>query len=215
MSNYRFIILFSVASGVLAACQNIGASDSREDHIIVSTKMLWLDANPESSPWEKFATEAMKQHGGALLNSTPKDISNWCPAYDRQSSEQRQAFWAFLMSSLMKYESNYDPSVTYTEPFEDASGNKVVSRGLLQLSIESSNGYGCGIADAKELHDPQINLSCSIRIMDRWIERDGVIAARTTAGKWRGMARYWSPFRRSQQRSAMQAQVSASSYCQT
>ncbi|QCO56291.1 hypothetical protein EOK75_11455 [Pseudorhodobacter turbinis] len=215
MSKYRFRVLFCIAAGMLTACQNADVSDSRADPISASTPMLWLSANSESQPWEGFVTGAINDYGASLVNSNPEDIGDWCPAYEHQSSEQRRAFWAFLMSSLMKYESNYDPSVTYTEPFEDASGNSVISRGLLQLSIESSNGYGCGIVDANELHDPKDNLSCSIRIMDRWIGRDNVIESRTTTGEWRGMARYWSPFRRSQQRGAMQAQVSASSYCQS
>lgn len=197
----------------LAACSQTEAADVDVGAERRSTPMLWLAANPDSQSWEASVTSAIDEYGSSLLSSTPDDIADWCPTYGQHSDEERKAFWSYLMSSLMRYESNYDPSVTYTEPFNDASGNRVVSRGPLQLSIESANGYGCGISDPRELHDPQTNLSCSVRIMNRWIERDSVIQSRTATGNWRGLARYWSPFRRSSQRSAMQAQVRASSYC--
>lgn len=195
------------------ACNQIYTTNNSSAENRAPTAMLWLAANPESQSWTAFATNAIDAHGNALLSSTPTDILDWCPAYEQHSTEQRKNFWAYLMSSLMKYESDYDPSVTYTEPFEDASGNRVVSRGLLQISIESANGYGCGIKDPKELHDPKTNLSCSVRIMNRWVERDNVVQSKTITRSWHGLARYWSPFRRSNQRSAMQAQVRSSSYC--
>lgn len=206
----KLLLIFVV--GVLASCGETGPN-GREDDPSSSSPMLWLAENPRSGPWASFAMDAMDQHGPDLLNSTPADIGEWCPDYRNQSEDERKAFWTYLMSSLMRYESDYDPSVTFTEPFDDAAGNRVISRGLLQLSIESANGYGCGIVDANELHDPETNLSCSARIMNRWIERDNVIQSRTLTGRWRGLARYWSPFRRSEARDAMQAQVSRSSYC--
>lgn len=177
------------------------------------TPMLWLAANPNSTNWQSYVETAIDTYGSALMTATPGDIGDWCPSFADQSPAERKAFWSFLMSSLMKYESNYDPAVTYTEPFNDAQGNRVVSRGVLQLSKESANGYRCGIDDPQELHDPQTNLTCAVRIMNRWVERDAVIQDRTLTRQWRGLARYWSPFRRSQQRSVMQDQVSASSYC--
>ncbi len=197
----------------LAACSQTETTSVDASAERGSTPMLWLAANPDSQSWKAFVTRAIDEYGNSLLSSTPNDIDDWCPAYGQHSNDERKAFWSYLMSSLMRYESNYDPSVTYMEPFNDASGNRVVSRGPLQLSIESANGYGCSISNPQELHDPQTNLSCSVRIMNRWIERDNVIQSKTAAGKWRGLARYWSPFRRSNQRSAMQAQVRASSYC--
>ena len=105
-----------------------------------STAMLWLAANPDSQSWKGFVSSAIDQYGSSLLSSTPKDIAEWCPTYRQHSDDERKAFWSYLMPSLMRYESNYDPSVTYTEPFNDASGNRVLSRGPLQLSIESANG---------------------------------------------------------------------------
>ncbi|WP_373353349.1 hypothetical protein [Pseudoroseicyclus sp. CXY001] len=199
----------------LGACDSaeMPSSPSGEPMATPGTPMLWLARNAESGDWFSFAAEAISDHGGALLSSTPADIGAWCPAYSGQSPEERTAFWAFLMSSLMRFESNYDPTTSYTEPFDDAAGNRVVSRGLLQLSIESANGYGCGIGEAEELHDPRTNLSCAVRIMDRWVGGDGVISGQTASGSWRGMARYWSPFRRADALGTMRGEVSASSYC--
>lgn len=197
----------------LAACNTTIDQPDPVASRSVSTPMLWLTKNPDSQDWKDFVSDAIDRHGAALMTKAPADIAAWCPQYADQSPAKRKAFWAYLMSSLMRFESNYNPSVTYTEPFSDSAGNRVISRGLLQISIESANGYGCEIRNAQELNDPQTNLTCAVRIMNRWIERDGVIHARNTAGQWRGLARYWSPFRRAHQRAVMQAEVSASSFC--
>jgi hypothetical protein len=116
------------------------------------------------------------------------------------------------MSALTRFESNFDPSVEFTEPnIFNAQGNRVISRGLLQISRESANGYGCGIANEQQLHDPATNLACAVRIMNRLVPRDDVIGS--TASPWRGMAAYWSPFRRPDRRTDMQQWTSAQTYC--
>ena len=198
---------------VVSACHHIDDQIEDVSHSAAGTPMRWIAANSSSGAWQNHVEEAIERYGAALLSVTPRDIEEWCPSFAEQDKEERKAFWAYLMSSLMKYESNYDPSVTYLEPFRDANGKRVVSRGLLQLSKESSNGYGCGIVDPQELHNPKTNLVCAVRIMNRWIERDKAIQFKTSANKWHGLARYWSPFRNVQKRRVMQSQIRNSSYC--
>lgn len=105
-------------------------------------------------------------------------------------------FWAGLLSAMAKPESNFKPETTYVEQdILDANKQKVISRGLLQISIESANqkAYGCAIKNAQDLHQVDVNLNCAARIMARWVQKDGHIAAPSRPDA--GAARYWSVLR--------------------
>ena len=99
------------------------------------------------------------------------------------------------ISIMAKYESSFNPQEKYTEGFSDAQGNKVISRGLLQISIESANqkAYGCNITKAEQLHDPKTNLECAVKIAVKWINQDGVFFGSDKLG----LGRYWSVGRKS------------------
>lgn len=103
-------------------------------------------------------------------------------------------YFTMLMSSLARFESAFKPETSYTEKFPDANGVRVVSRGLFQLSQESVNGsrYKCGIKDAKALHDAKTNIECAVKVANALIRENGVL---TGSNPWKGLARYWSPFR--------------------
>lgn len=115
-------------------------------------------------------------------------------------------FYAELLGALCKYESEYNTHKTFVESFKDKNGKPVVSRGLLQLSKESCNGYGAGLTREDELHDPRVNLRCAVLIMNRWIYDDKIISG-GKKGEWRGMARYWSPFRKPDRVNAMREKM--------
>lgn len=156
-----------------------------------------------------YAAWAGKDAGGAwtaaaeraaaastLPSSLPGDVQAFCPAYAQRSPEERVRFWAGLLSAMARPESNFKPEAQHVEPFVDAQGDRVVSRGLLQISIESANQarYGCAIARAEDLHDPAGNLACGVKILAYWVATDGVIASYGT-GAARGGGRYWSTLR--------------------
>lgn len=142
---------------------------------------------------DKMAYDALVQYGRDLIAAKPKDIYEWCPNYTPAKTIR---FYISLASALTKYESNWRSSVTYQEAFSDVKGKPVISRGLAQISIESANSYGCGIKDAKELHDDQTNINCLIKIWNRWIVRDNQIGDGIKGDGWRGAERYHSPFRK-------------------
>lgn len=169
------------------------------------------DDKPGSSRWTAYTLAAIADHGWMLVNSVPADIATYCPAYPRADQQQRAAFWMGLLSALTPHESNYNPRTTYTERFNDNQGRRVISRGLLQISIESANGYGCGITDAQQLHDPQVNLSCGIRIVQRLVTRHNVIAS--AADPWLGASAYWSPFRNPVKRADIAGWTKRQPYC--
>jgi hypothetical protein len=153
----------------------------------------WRKKNANGS-WTRFAEEAVKK--SALPKAVPTDVGKFCPAYASKSEAERVMFWAGLVSIIARPESNFKPEVTYTESFSDSQGNKVISRGLLQISIESANQkrYSCAIKKAEDLHDPQVNIACGVKILEAWVKADSVIA--TYLGQTPiGGGRYWSTLR--------------------
>jgi uncharacterized protein YraI len=185
-------------------------SDSDSDGFIAFS---WDGKHPSSKQWNVYARDAIRQKGQALTSDTPSDVSSFCPAYSRRSAADKEQFWIGLLSAMTRFESNYNPKLSYTENFRDSQGNRVVSRGLLQLSLESARNYGCVLSSAQALHEPQANLSCGVRIVNRWVERDGVIAGGSSSG-WRGAARYWSVLRKQSTLSQIKSMTRALSVCQ-
>jgi hypothetical protein len=153
----------------------------------------WKDVNKDGS-WSRAAENAIKNT--TLGTLVPKDVTIFCRAYGGLDTDKRIRFWAGLLSAMAKPESNFKPEAKYVEPhIVDANNQNVVSRGLLQISMESANqkAYGCNIQKAQDLHGVQVNLNCAARIMRYSVAKDGVIAA--TSKPAVGAARYWSVLR--------------------
>jgi hypothetical protein len=134
-----------------------------------------------------------------MLTLAPADASDFCPTYASLSREDRKAVWVQLISAMAVKESDLDPTQTYVENFKDSSRNQVKSRGLLQLSFESAQAYGCEVNKPEDLHNSALNLRCGVKILDHWISQDGVIASKAK-DSWRGGARYWSVLRNPQKK---------------
>lgn len=155
----------------------------------------WEASQRDGAAWSKHVFERIPALAPRLLTTLPKDIAQFCPAYKDLNERDKRNFWVHLISSMSEFESNHKPETSYTEAFYDAQGRRVVSRGLLQISIESGNGYGCGLKDANELHDPLINLDCGLRILNKWVGNDVALAGQS-GSTWQGGARYWSVLRK-------------------
>lgn len=155
---------------------------------------LWESQVSGSRDWSNHLYAEMDRLGQDLLDVVPADAATFCPNYKNLSYNDRKKYWVFIMSVMAKFESGFKTNSSYTEDFTDSRGNNVISRGLLQLSIESAKGYDCELASAQDLHNPLKNLSCGVRILDRWVGRDGRIGGKINS-QWRGGARYWSVMR--------------------
>ncbi|WII72132.1 transglycosylase SLT domain-containing protein [Bdellovibrio sp. 22V] len=155
---------------------------------------LWESKHSQGKLWTAHVDKTLDTLGEDLLDVIPADRTTFCPRYSSLTYAQRKEFWTYMLSAMVRFESNFKPETSYTESFSDSSGRRVVSRGLLQISIESGNAYGCGFKSTKDLHDPYQNLSCGIRILNRWVGRDARIAGKVGTS-WRGGARYWSVLR--------------------
>lgn len=174
---------------VLCGTGSIAAATATTDYAAWAKK-------EKTGQWTAITEAAVK--ASELPKLLPEDIDKFCPSYANLTTDDRVVFWTGLVSIIARPESNFKPETTYTEKFVDARGQLVVSRGLLQISIESANqqAYGCKITDKKSLHEPAVNLRCGVRILSALVSRDKVIAS------WgnkpiRGGARYWSTLRES------------------
>jgi hypothetical protein len=154
----------------------------------------WAKNNRDGS-WTRSAEAAVAN--SPLVQLVPKDILYFCPSYPKLPAVERRKFWVGLISAMAKPESNFKPERFYQEKFHDRKGKPVISRGLLQISIESANQqrYGCDIPYPAKLHDPGINLACGVKILSKWVSTDGVIAKYSQPRVHKGGSRYWSTLR--------------------
>lgn len=138
---------------------------------IVESKLVlaWGEAHQD---WTSHLVNEIKNSGIKSTVKTP------CPNLDLNTC------FAQLVSIMAKYESAFKTESQYKESFKDSKGNYVVSRGLLQISIESANqsAYKCNIKDATELHNPLVNLSCAVKIITYQANKSGYLMAEPKLG---------------------------------
>jgi hypothetical protein len=172
----------------------------------------WETKNRDGAAWSQYVYDQLPVLGANILARDPADITNFCANYSNLNISDKKNFWVYMLSAMSERESAQNPATTYTESFKDVNGKYVVSTGLLQISIESANGYGCGFTSQSQLTDPERNLACGIRILNRWIGGDGVVSGKSGSG-WRGGARYWSTLRTGTSLSAIQGWTQAQRMC--
>jgi hypothetical protein len=143
------------------------------------SELGWETWDPE---WDRIVEEALPED---LLKSTrvSRDVRLYCPRFGVLAEADKRAFWAYFFQALAGAEAGLKPTanIRHTEP-EVAVKDKVTKRmvrseGLLQLTYEDSDRYGCDFdwdADrrlpehdpAKTILQPKNNLTCGIRILD-------------------------------------------------
>lgn len=74
--------------------------------------------------------------------------------------------------------------------------NVVISRGLIQMSLESAQSLKCPFTTPEEIYDPKKNIDCFYRAAARYISQDNQLVGRGADGNWKGVSRYWSPMRK-------------------
>jgi Transglycosylase SLT domain len=157
----------------------------------------WSTAKANSKgDWTAITESAVR--ASTLPSSLPADAAEFCPPYEGLSDDARVIFWVALISKVAELESDFNPHDRYTENFKDKDGHFVISRGLLQLSMEDAQDpdHGCKFSSTEELEDPMININCGVSILNKLIKRDGYITTKGTVEL--GGARYWSVLRRGQ-----------------
>jgi hypothetical protein len=88
--------------------------------------------------------------------------------------------WANYLTKLSEKESSFIANKTFTEGFTNKKGEKVLSSGLFQVSVESVRLYGVGkgLTDAQlqeKLFDPKFNIDAAIAIHEKQVLKHGRI----------------------------------------
>ncbi|WP_298430924.1 transglycosylase SLT domain-containing protein [uncultured Jannaschia sp.] len=152
-----------------------------------------------SSRWTRAAMRALDSHGDRLIDTVPRDIEQWCPAYPEADRWTRKAFWAGLLSTLSKHESTYRPT---------AVGGGGLWYGLVQILPATARGYGCQARSGEALKDGALNMSCAVRILNVTVPRDGVVSR-----GYRGVAADWGPFHSNKKREDMRRWLTRQPFC--
>ena len=150
----------------------------------IHTKRLELGGAIWDPEWDKLVELALPPE--MLSQQVPRDVRRFCPRFYELSEEDKRAFWAYLFQALAGAEAGLDPTtrVRHTEPevavIDKVSGRAVRSEGLLQLTYEDRDRYGCNFDwnhdktlkpddPDKTILDPKNNLECGVKILDNQI----------------------------------------------
>lgn len=166
-------------------------------------QMRWPAQSREAALWTRVMLSALEQgHARPLIETVPRDIAAWCPAYADNPPAARAAFWAGFASALAKYESTWRPR---------AVGGGGLWHGLLQILPGTAHFNKCMATTGPALQNGAANLSCALRIMARTVPRDQAISL--NEGRWRGVAADWGPMRSAAKRQEMAGWLRRQSYC--
>ena len=167
------------------------------------------ESKKDGQTWTMIVARALAKDGQPLLNERPREVEQYCKNFDKLSKKGRAAFWVAMFSAIAYRESNWNPAVSYQEKFPDSDGNRVISRGLLQLSLESGRGYKCDFNTPEDVHDSKKNLECGVRIMNKW-----VTTHKTMVGNGKeGTAKYWGVMRKKSTREAIRKKMNTLTWC--
>ena len=162
---------------------------------------LGYDANwlPQ---WDAVIENAIPD--GLLSSRVPRDVKMFCPRFDSMRDVDKRVYWAYFFQALSGAEAGLDPTsnVQHTEPevtVKDRVSQRMVrSEGLLQLTYEDADRYGCefdwerdkrlGEHDpAKTILQPANNLLCGVKILKfQLVNQKKPLLSKTS---------YWSPLR--------------------
>jgi hypothetical protein len=155
--------------------------------------------NPD---WDKIVEDAIPSD--LLSSKVSKDVKNFCPRFSSLPVADKRAYWAYFFQALAGAEAGLRTTadVRHTEPqvavVDGVSHRMVRSEGLLQLTYEDADRYGCDfdwdgdkqLAEHdpdKSILQPKNNLQCGVRILTtQLIDQHKPLVTRSS---------YWSTLR--------------------
>jgi hypothetical protein len=134
--------------------------------------------------WDKIIELAIPPE--MVSPQVPRDVRRFCPRFYEMDEADKRAFWAYFFQALAGAEAGLKPDtrVRHTDPevavTDKVTGRQVRSEGLLQLTYQDQQRYGCDFdwkrdkemkADdpAKTILQPKNNLECGVKILDSQI----------------------------------------------
>ena len=153
----------------------------------IDTKRAEIGGPIWNPAWDNIVEEALPP--SMLSWRVPRDVRHFCPGFYSMKEVDKRAFWAYFFQALAGAEAGLKPraSVRHTEPevavTDKVTGRAVRSQGLLQLTYEDADRYGCDFdwdADrklkpdsaAKTILQPKNNLECGVKILAHQIIDD-------------------------------------------
>jgi hypothetical protein len=129
-----------------------------------------------------------EQWMNGFLDQGAEGLYDFCPHYTMLDEHERAMVWMSLLDGVSFSESGYAPQLTFKENFVDSKGDKVVSTGLFQLSVESAKGHKetCSAATNEKLKDAAFNFACAVRVMSNQVQRTQALIFAN------GKSYYWS-----------------------
>lgn len=165
----------------------------------IDAKKAELGGKTWDPEWDQIVEQAIP--ADMLSSRVPHDVRNFCPRFYTMSDTDKRVFWAYFFQALAGTEAGLNPTtrVRHTEPevavIDRVSHHAVHSEGLLQLTYEDSERYGCDFdwehdrqlpakAPDKTILQPKNNLECGVKILDNQIitQHRGLISKKS----------YWS-----------------------
>lgn len=152
--------------------------------------------------WDKIVELAIPPE--MVSRQVPRDVRRFCPQFYEMQEADKRAFWAYFFQALAGAEAGLKPTtrVRHTQPevavVDKVSGRMVRSEGLLQLTYEDQERYGCDFDwqhdktlpandPGKTILQPKNNLECGVKILDNQIiEHKKPLTSQTS---------YWSTLR--------------------
>lgn len=153
--------------------------------------------------WDKIVESAVPAD---LLTSpkVAKDVKAFCPRFSAMSDTDKRTYWAYFFQALAGAEAGLRSTadVRHTEPEvavkDDVTHRMVRAQGLLQLTYEDAERYGCAFDwsqdkdlqphdPAKTILQPGNNLLCGVRILhNQLIDKHKPLVTKSS---------YWSTLR--------------------
>ena len=139
-----------------------------------------------------------------LSSQVAWDVGPFCPRFNHLREADKRAFWAYFFQALSGAEAGLKATanVRHTEPevaVKDGVSHRMVrSEGLLQLTYEDANRYGCEFDwdndktlpehdPEKSILNPENNLLCGVKILQsQLVDHKKPLLSRTS---------YWSTLR--------------------
>jgi hypothetical protein len=130
--------------------------------------------------WDSIVEKALTPE--LLSSRVARDVQLFCPRFNKMGEADKRAYWAYFFQALSGAEAGLrvTSNVRHTEPevtVEDGITHRMVrSEGLLQLTYEDSQRYGCDFDwdndkhlserdPAKTILQPENNLECGVKII--------------------------------------------------